>query len=762
MLRFSKGASSIFEPPELQPFVRISLQELIGSTSRRIVLGVASPLILLQLLVAARWPGQYAYALGQTSILLLLVVVGTLVVERSYYRSAQILWLTGYSLTVFLAVYLMQQTVLLVLLILTPIMAALMMGGAVAILTELVVVFACVWFVRSGLLPHVNSVEGTLLIATGAIATLVAWLNSDALLTMVRHSLYDVERVRNQIEEAREHQIELKQIQEDLLHANLELARLSDRLKAMNEVAEDARRVKEEFVANVSHELRTPLNMIIGFSEMITRSPEIYGSELPPALLSDISAIQQNSQHLAGMINDVLDLSRVEAGRMALSKETSDLNQIVHEAVDAVRALFETKQLYLTIDDNLDLPLVACDPTRVRQVIINLLSNAGRFTRQGGVDITMAYAEELVTVSVRDTGPGVSLERQAVMFEPFQQLDGSIYRRYGGSGLGLSISRKIVEMHGGKMWVESKVGAGTCVSFSLPTFKPASFNPAVRSRGNGTSVWLNPYEPYEPRVRRFKAQVPALTPRYVLLEEGKALASLLSRYADEVEVEHVRDIAQALDTLQQSPAQAVVVNGSSNDGKGWSTADMAEIPFGTPVFNCWIPDEDAEFRRFGVARHLIKPVTRDVLLEAIGQVDPEVKTILVVDDNAEFLQLFGRMLSTSSKPYQVLRAASGRRALDLLRTRRPDLMLLDLVMPKMDGFQVLNEKRHDETIREIPVIVVSSQDAGGEPVVSNSLTISRGGGVSAPDLLACIEAVSEILAPSVRQPGSAHQERSDA
>ena len=535
------------------------------------------------------------------------------------------------------------------------------------------------------------------------------------------------------------------------------LARLSDRLQAMNLVAEDARRVKEEFVANVSHELRTPLNMIIGFSEMITRSPEIYGPELPPALLSDIAAIQQNSQHLAGMINDVLDLSRVEAGRMVLSRETVDIGPIVLGAADAVRALFETKQLYLEVDDGAELPPVACDPTRVRQVVINLLSNAGRFTLEGGVRITMAYDDGLVTISVSDTGPGVSLDRQAIMFEPFQQLDGSIYQRYGGSGLGLSISREIVKMHGGKMWVESEIGYGTSVSFSLPSFKPAT-----QITGNNASAWINPYQSYEPRARKFKAPIPEMTPRYVLLEEGEALALLLSRYADEIEVERVGDIAQAMDSLRQSPAHAVIVNSSPAEGAWPSVTQMAEIPFGTPVFNCWIPDGDAEFRRFGVIRHLIKPVTRDVLLTAIEDVDTSIKTILVVDDNVEFLQLFGRMLSTSPKPYQVLRAASGRRALDLLRTRRPDLMLLDLVMPKMDGFQVLSEKRRDESIRDIPVIVISSQDAGGEAVVSNSLTISRGGGVSAPDLLACIQSISGILAPSVRQPGSKHQERPHA
>ena len=287
------------------------------------------------------------------------------------------------------------------------------------------------------------------------------------------------------LEEAREQRLELIQTEEDLRKANGELARLSDRLRVLQRVAEEARQAKAEFVANVSHELRTPLNMIIGFTEIIARSPQVYGGKLPVALLTDIAAIRRNSQHLANLVNDVLDLSQVEAGRMALTKEWTALPEVIEAAIAAVKPFYDSKGLYLRADVSADLPQVFCDGTRVREVIINLLSNAGRFTERGGVDVGCHREAAEIVVSVTDTGPGISQQDQKRVFQPFQQLDSSTRRRHGGSGLGLTISKQFVEMHGGRMWVESpadgdkngqnrapQLGPGTRISFSLALESP--------------------------------------------------------------------------------------------------------------------------------------------------------------------------------------------------------------------------------------------------------------------------------------------------
>ena len=212
MLRIPTVASSPLESPEVQALIRISLRDLASSTAQRIVLGVAGPLVLLQLFVAARWPGRSAYLLGQTTILLLATVILTLALERKQFRGAQIIWLSGYSLTIFLNIHLLGQSEVAVLLILVPLMAGMMLGGAAAIWSGTLVAITFGWLSHNGFLAPLNSMEGMMLVIAGSLTTLVAWLTTDALLTMTCQSLADAERVRWQIEEARERQVELEQI----------------------------------------------------------------------------------------------------------------------------------------------------------------------------------------------------------------------------------------------------------------------------------------------------------------------------------------------------------------------------------------------------------------------------------------------------------------------------------------------------------------------------------------------------------------------
>jgi signal transduction histidine kinase/CheY-like chemotaxis protein len=550
------------------------------------------------------------------------------------------------------------------------------------------------------------------------------------------------------LEKVQDQRMEFKQVQEDLLHANQELARLSDRLNVMYQRSEEARRTKEEFAANVSHELRTPLNMIIGFSEMIPKLSGVYGTKLPPVLLSDIAAIRRNAQHLAKLVDDVLDLSQIEAGRMALSKEWTSLQSVIGEAVEAVRTLFESKGLYLETNAPSNLPQVLCDRTRVRQVVLNLLSNAGRFMEHGGVEVSAWHKGDECVVSVRDTGPGIALEDQRKLFQPFQQVDSSIRRRSGGSGLGLSISRQFVEMHEGKMWVESELGVGTTFFFSLPL--EISLTSALT--GDDPGRWFSAYNEYEyrQRTRRSKAPVPTLVPRYVLLEEGNGLQRLFSRYMNGAEVAVVPGIEQASRELSRSPAQALVINTLPLEGMSGLKEHLSDLPYGTPAMACWVPGADEAARRFGIVRYLVKPVALEALLSALNDLGEDIETVLLVDDDPEALQLFVRMLSSAPQHYRILQAKNGRRALALLRQRQPDVVLLDLIMPDPDGFQVLQEKNQDPSIQDIPVIVLSSRDPSGDPIVSNMLAVTRGGGLSMPDLLACIQALSDVLAPSAR------------
>jgi signal transduction histidine kinase/CheY-like chemotaxis protein len=551
-------------------------------------------------------------------------------------------------------------------------------------------------------------------------------------------------RAQSTLEEAHQQRMESKQIEEDLVHANQELARVSDRLKAMHHLAEEARRAKEEFVANVSHELRTPLNMIIGFSEMIPELAHVYGVALPPALLSDIAAIRRNSQHLARLVDDVLDLSQVDAGRMALRKEWTSLREIVDEAILAVRALFESKGLSVETQIPSDLPEAFCDSTRIRQVMLNLLSNAGRYVKRGGVQVRVRQEQNELMVTVTDTGPGIAPADQQRLFQPFQQLESSLRHRSGGSGLGLTISKRFVEMHGGKMWLESQVGVGTTFGFSLPVQTPTV--PALAE--DGALRWFSPYGEYEykQRTRRSLAPTPKVSPRFVLLEEEESLHRLFGRYMDGAELIRVRGIEEAIQELGRAPALALVVNASPDTVIPKS--QLADLPYGTPAITCWVPGMDQVARQLGVVRYLMKPVTLAALLSTMAELGEEVKDVLLVDDEPDALQLFTRMLSSAARGYRVIQAKTGQRALDLLRKRRPDVMLLDLMMPGMNGFDVLQAKSQDPAVRDIPVVLLSARDPSGEPIVSDMLTVTRSGGLSVPDLLACIQAVTRILTSS--------------
>ncbi|MGQ9683391.1 MAG: ATP-binding protein [Anaerolineae bacterium] len=687
--------------------------------------------------------------LAGSAAVALVVLAGAglaLLLLQRRFRIALGVWLLSCTGAALLAVRLSQDFNAAYLLVLVPFMAAGTLGLAGGLLAEGLVVLAVlvgVTVVLPAPVPHARVVG---LIAASSFAGLLGWALTRSLYSITAWALAGYAQARDAVSAMRDQRLELKQVQEDLLQANRELARMSDRLAAMVQVAEGARKAKEEFVANVSHELRTPLNMIIGFSELITQLPEVYSDQLPPMLLADIAAIQRNSQHLARLVDDVLDLSQIEAGRMALRKENVHLPDIVEGALVAVRALYESKGLCLRAELAPDLPLLLCDPTRIRQVLLNLLGNAGRFTESGGVVVSARQEKGEVIVAVADTGPGIGPADCERLFEPFQQLDSSLRRRHGGSGLGLSISKRIVELHGGRMWLESEPGTGATFFFSLPVEEAT---PAALSMAGDARRWFNPYNGHEYRLRSRPYKAPALNvaPRFVLLEKGAALERLLRRYLPGADLAVVRSAEQARAELARSPAQALIVNASPLDEARNAPAHLGSLPYGTPLLTCWVPSEDETARQLGVVRYLVKPVTREALMAALGALDGDVRRLLLVDDDPEVLRLFSRMLGSPDHQYRILRANSGQRALALMREERPDVVLLDLIMPGLDGFQVLREKALDPTLRDIPAIIVSSRDPAGEPIVSDMLAATRTGGLSVSDLLAGIQALAAVLSP---------------
>ncbi|MBI2941409.1 MAG: response regulator [Chloroflexi bacterium] len=682
--------------------------------------------------------------IGSLGILVMLVpFLAHRLLARHYLADAWLLvgtWLVfGLALT-----YWLPATPAVFLLALPVALAGLFVGAGAGSLTGVSATLAAIAVAPAGdgVIPPWNEVLAATVI--WGVFVLV-WLSSRPLEASVRWSWRHCDQARQQLDQARDTQAELKQAVKDLADASVQMARLNDLLSAARRAAEDAERAKAEFAANVSHELRTPLNMILGFAEMIVDAPRSYGDRLPPALLADVAAIHRNSQHLASLINDVLDISQVEAQRMSLIREWNPLADVVEAAVLAVQPLFESRGLSLDVAVPASLPLVYCDRTRIRQVLLNLLNNAARFTETGGVTIEARPDEERVVVTVTDTGPGIAETDLPKLFEPFRQLDGSVRRRQGGSGLGLNISRRFVELHGGQMGVRSRLGAGSSFWFSLPLAAPSPDAASV-------ARWL-PTE-WEPRRHARLASRLQLVPRLVVLEPRDVLRGAIRRYLDGVEVEAAATPASARALLATAPAQALLIRGESPEQAAAWVDEMHDAPYATPMVACALPAPGTD-GGLGVAGYLTKPITRPQLLRAIEAITVPVRSILLADDDPEALQLFGRILSTSPRRYRVLQASSGPEVLELLRARRPDLLLLDLVMPGMDGFAVLAEKGRDGDLKDIPVLILSARDPSGQPIVAPSFSATRSGGLSLPDLLRCAIALSEVLAVPRPAPGPA-------
>lgn len=546
------------------------------------------------------------------------------------------------------------------------------------------------------------------------------------------------QETRALVQEAQERRGELEQALADLAQANLQLTRLNILAQGLQQTAEEARRTKEEFVANVSHELRTPLNMIIGFSETILQSPGAYGKKIPPALLADLMVIYRNAEHLSELIDDVLDLSQIDAEKMALTKEQAQFGEIVEEATLAIRPLYASKGLYLEIDVPEDLPPLFCDRTRIREVLLNLLSNAGRFTERGGIRLRAGTEGQDLMVSVTDSGPGIAAKDLGKLFQPFQQLDSSIRRRYGGTGLGLTISERFIRLHGGKIWAESAEGIGTTFFFRLPLAPPAL-------TGDSFLRGVTPNWEYFQRTHPYSGPRLAVRPRFVILETGDTLQRLITRYWDKIEAVPVSSIDEAMAELSRLPAQALLVNETST-GKALEYLNLSQkLPEHTPVITCAIPRLD-ELDRPGISVRLVKPIFGEMLLSALDQLNVKDGTVLIVDDEPDALHLFRRMLASSGRDYRILLARDGQEALTILQECRPRVILLDLIMPNMDGFQLLELKRQHPDLRDIPVVIISARDPAGQPIVSSMVAATLGGGLSVNQLLASIEAFSKVLA----------------
>lgn len=545
-------------------------------------------------------------------------------------------------------------------------------------------------------------------------------------------------QTRTALEASRDRQLELNQALEDLGHANRQLILVNENLASLRLVAEQAQRTKTMFLSKVSHEFRTPLNMIIGLVDLLLEAPEVYGEELPPRLREHLEIVNRNCQHLAGLVNDVLDLSQVEAGRMALRREWFSLSEVIDRAVLVVRPLAERKSLNLYVEVPDNLPEVYGDGNRIAQVVVNLLSNAARYTEQGSITVRVRQEADEAIVSVADTGEGIAEEDKLLVFEPFCQGYSGTRRSGsgGGSGLGLSISKQFIDLHGGRIWLDSQLGEGSTFYFSLPLDQPPS--PVGKA-----DQWIQ--RDWTDRRRRSYREPPRLADRVVVCDPVEALPSMLTRYANGVEYEYAADLDELVQAVRDYPAHNVLINhpepGRMVDMLLWAKETIRQ----TPILGCCVHPLTERAQAAGALAYLIKPITRAPLQEAIDRIETPIHRILLADDNPDDRRFYKMLLQSIDANWQVELVSNGVEALERMTADPPDLLMLDILMPEVSGWEVMTAKAQDPALRDIPFVVLSAEDPADQPVTSEFVAATIEGGLSLNQLLEGSQRLTDLM-----------------
>jgi signal transduction histidine kinase/DNA-binding response OmpR family regulator len=478
----------------------------------------------------------------------------------------------------------------------------------------------------------------------------------------------------------------------------LENAQLYEEQRKTAEKLRELDKLKSQFLANMSHELRTPLNSIIGFSRVILKGIDGPTTDLQQ---QDLTAIYTAGEHLLKLINDVLDISKIEAGKMELAfDEQIDIVELINAAVSTAEGLTRDKPIRIETDIQPNIPMVRADPTRIRQVMINLLSNAAKFTEEGvirlfartqlGPDGTPLAHRPEVWVGVQDTGPGIDKMHQVQLFEPFTQVDASPTRKVGGTGLGLSISRLLIEMHGGRIGVESELGKGSLFYFTLPL----------------------PYE--EPAPEIVDGSINGKT--ILVIDDDPNVIKLYERYLSPYgyQIIPLSDSSQAVAQAAQIMPYAITLDIMMPRYDGWQVLEELKANPSTqniPVIICSILENLEKGYSLGAVDYLTKPILENDLLNALQRLSGlnAVRNVLLIDDAIEDLPVFEKVFNTKAG-YNLRSAKTGMAGLIELQTDPPDAVILNLFVSEPDGFTILDTIRSEPSRIDTPVILITERE----------------------------------------------------
>jgi PAS domain S-box-containing protein len=475
------------------------------------------------------------------------------------------------------------------------------------------------------------------------------------------------------------------------------------------EAAEQANFAKSSFMANMSHELRTPLNAILGYSEMLMEEVVDLGQD---DLLPDLKKINSAGTHLLALINDVLDLSKVEAGKAEIFAEDIDVNELLDDVTSTVGPLVAKNGNRLVLERADDLGSVRQDLTKLKQSLLNLLSNAAKFTHDGEVTLRafreLHPARDRLVLQVADSGIGIPADKLDELFDEFTQVDPSTTRQYGGTGLGLAISRRFCRLLGGDITVRSELGVGSEFTIKLPVcLAGAETDETVDAKAQASAS--------QGELPLSAMPTTAAGRTILVIDDDPEACEIIERFLvrDGFDVVKAHSGEEGLRLAHDVHPSAITLDVMMPDMDGWAVlrsikADphLSDIP----VVMVTMVDDKTRGYSLGATDYLTKPVDRDALLCSLDRYkcDRPPCPVMVVEDDVDTRSMLARTLKKDG--WTVFEAGNGQEALDQMRREQPELILLDLMMPVMDGFQFLHELRRHEAWQNIPVIVITAKD----------------------------------------------------